>query len=163
MSRPVAALIALIAALTLVTGCGEAAEKASEEQIEEAAEAQGDDVDVDIEDDEITVEGEDGSVTMGGKLPEGFPEDDVPLVDGDVVVAMGAEGEGFQVNLAVDGEPEAVFDEAVGLLEDAGFATEDETAVGAMSASLTSPKYTVSVLASGASGATTVSYVVEVE
>lgn len=80
-------LLAVVPAALLATslvGCG-LAEDAVKDQVEDAAKSEGVDVDLDnIEDGEIEIDSTDGGVTTG-KLPNGFPTDEVPVVDGDIL------------------------------------------------------------------------------
>ena len=164
MSRRRTVLVALLLGSTLVLGgCGSDEDRA-EDAIEEAAQDAGEDVEVDVDGDEITIENSDGTVSMGGDLPEDFPEDDIPLVDGDVQLAMGAAEQGWQISIYVD----AVADEAVGgavaRLEGAGFALDDETAMGDVgSATLSSDAYAVYLTGTTAGTQTTLLYSIEVK
>jgi hypothetical protein len=156
-----AAFAALVLALS-ISGCG-GDDKAAESAIEEAAENAGEDVDVDVDDDEITIENSDGSVTVGGDLPEGFPAEDIPLVDGDVLMAMGASGQGYQVTLDVDDAPADAMAAARALLEGAGFTVDEEGVMGTLyTATLSSDAYSVYLTATEADGRTTLIYAVEV-
>lgn len=166
-SRLVVAALAALLSVGALSGCGEkATEKAAEKQIEKAAEANGEDVNVDINGDEVSIDSSDGSVVIGtGDLPEGFPEDEVPLVDGEILVGTSSEGDGYMVSIKVDGDPGTAMDEALSLLEGAGFENPaqagDIVAEGA--AVLTSSKYSVMVMAADDTGDTAVTYIVSVE
>jgi hypothetical protein len=166
MSRrrsPFAALVALATSSALLLGGCSSDEQKAEDTIEQAAEDAGESVDVDIDGDDITIENSDGTVSMGCNLPAGFPVDDIPLVDGDVMLGMGAEGEGFQVTIAYDGAPDEAMQEAVDLLEGAGFEVDESGDFGGMqTATLTSDAYTVYVSATDAEGQTALIYAVEV-
>lgn len=167
MSRtrsPFDLLLAGLLGLTLALGASAcSSDQTAEEAVEQAAEDAGEDVEVDVDGDEITIESSDGTVSMGGDLPDGFPEDDVPLVEGDVLVAMGAEGQGFQVSLNVDMSAAEAMDEAVALLEGAGFTVEETAEMGTMqTAALTSDAHQVFLTATDESGDTTLIYAVEV-
>lgn len=164
MSRRRSALVALMMGATLaLVGCGGSDEERAEDAIEEAAEEAGEDVDVDVDGDDITIENSDGTVSMGGDLPEGFPEDDIPLVDGDVLLAMGGEGQGWQVSIAVDAGAEDAMAEARGLLEGAGFTVDEEAVMGDMTtATFSSDGYNVYLTAAEAEGQTTVIYSIEI-
>ena len=163
MSRRRSALVALMLGAALALGgCGGSDEERAEDAIEEAAEEAGEDVDVDVDGDDITIENSDGTVSMGGDLPEGFPEDDIPLVEGDVLLAMGGEGQGWQVSLAVDSSAEDAMAEARGLLEGAGFSVDEEAVMGEMStATLSSDAYNIYVTAAEADGQTSLIYAIE--
>ncbi|WP_309649105.1 hypothetical protein [Nocardioides sp.] len=92
-----------------------------------------------------------GAVT--GALPEGFPVDDVPLVEGRISQATAGEeageDEGFVVILQVDGTGDAVLAEAVGLLTDAGFTVTQsvggDAGSGFAGSSLTKDSFTVTI------------------
>lgn len=121
-----------------------------------------DGVSVDTSDGEVTIEGEAGTVSGGtGKLPSGFPSDDVPLVEGDVQSGMAidqAEQKGWSVVLLV-AEPDHAA--AVSLLTDAGFVQAGEFSAGGSEASqLTSRDWDVLVSTSTAGGTATVTYTV---
>jgi hypothetical protein len=163
MSRRRSALVALMLGAALALGgCGGSDEERAEDAIEEAAEEAGEDVDVDVDGDDITIENSDGTVSMGGDLPEGFPEDDIPLVEGEVLLAMGGEGQGWQVSLAVDSSAEDAMAEARGLLEGAGFSVDEEAVMGEMStATFSSDAYNVYVTAAEADGQTSLIYAIE--
>ncbi|QAY73567.1 hypothetical protein ET445_09670 [Agromyces protaetiae] len=71
-----------------------------------------------------------GDVSLGGDLPEGFPKDEVPLVDGEILFAAGndAEGEtGWLVTVKATGaDPVA---DAVAKLEAAGYTEPTDVGV----------------------------------
>lgn len=81
------ALVALLAAVAL-TGCGFAAEQASEAIVEGGT---GADVEIDDDGESVSIETEEGSVEISGgdsaTIPDGFPSD-VPLYDGDLVMSQ---------------------------------------------------------------------------
>lgn len=141
-------LAATAVALTLplaLAGCGEAAENAAENAAEKAIEdANGGNADVDIDGDEVTIENGDGSVVVGGGgLPDGFPEDAVPLV-GEVTSGTAVDsgqGAGWTIGTESDGDVEDVFAEAVAKLEAAGFT--NQSTLGGTSANLTGEEYGV--------------------
>ena len=159
---------ALAAALPLLlgaTGCGgtdeitdKAVEKALERQLEGAGEG---DVDIDFDSDsgDLKIETDDGTITAGGELPPDFPSDDVPLVEGQVVQAIGgADGMGgFLIILERPGSADEAMAEAVELLEEAGY-TPDSDMVAAGITQLSSDAYDVVVAAADPSGTATVTY-----
>lgn len=152
----IAGVLAAGLLLPALAACG--GETLAEQAAEQAAEDAGTDIDVDIDDDEVTIEGEDGTYTVGSKLPDDFPTDDVPLVDGDVVSAQSIAGSSFTVIIATDSSAEAAIDDAVGLLEDEGFAvTEDSPMASAGGAELSDGSYLVKLLATEG----TINYVIE--
>ncbi len=81
-------LLAVVPAALLATslvGCG-LAEDAVKDAAEDAAKSEGVDLDLDnIDDGEIDIDTTDGGATTG-KLPKGFPTDEVPVVDGEILV-----------------------------------------------------------------------------
>ena len=116
-------LAAAAAVLTLplaLAACGDALENAAEKAIEDAANENG--VDVDIDGDDIGVETTDGSFVTG-KLPDGFP--DLPLVDGEVLAGGHTKNpEAWNATIKVaepGGDTTAPFDAAESALLDAGF------------------------------------------
>lgn len=132
-ARPLAprarrALAAVAAATVLPLGlsaCGgdDRAENAAEKALEDA---NGGEVDVDIDGDDVKIEGSDGAVQYGAGLPDDFPEDDIPLV-GEVSVGSSSStgGEqGWTIATATDQSPEDAFAEAKEELEGAGFAVD---------------------------------------
>lgn len=121
---------ALAITSVLVAGCGAGdtvAENAAEKAIEDGVEA---DVDIDSDDGSVSVEGEDGSFSSSTRMPDTFPVDEVPLIDGEVVTGTTIEDDGGQVwtvALEVDGTAEEAFDTALSLLKSAGFTVEFES------------------------------------
>ena len=156
-------LVVGAAALTFaVSGCGaedELAEKLTEEAVEGAAGG-----DVDIEEDGVTITGEDGEeATIGTKLPDDFPVDDVPLMEGTVLSATAVDGATYMVMLEVEGTPEEAQEEALGMLTDAGFTSNSETSTeGFFTADLTKDGYQVGLSSFDNVGATNLQYVVGV-
>jgi hypothetical protein len=154
MLAPALAVVALVTA-----GCGggaseQSAESSIEKQIEEET---GGDADVDIDGDEVTIETSDGTLEAGtGNLPEGFPEDKIPLVEGEVLVGIKAEG-GFQVTVKYDGTPADAFAAASSLLTGAGFEAAEGGPVGD-TGMFEGNGYEVMVGAADATGDTAVSY-----
>ncbi len=75
---------ALLAATSLV-GCG-LGEDAVKNAAENAAKDEGVDLDLDdLEDGKVEIDTTDGGASTG-KLPKGFPTDEVPVVDGEILV-----------------------------------------------------------------------------
>lgn len=159
--------VAVVPALTLtlaVGGCGaedEVAERLTEEAVEGAA---GGDADIDIEDDGVTITDENGEqASIGTKLPEDFPVDDVPLVEGTVVSATAVDGATYMVILEVEGTPEEAQEQALGMLTDAGFSSDSEmNAEGFFSSELSKDGYGVTLSAFDNTGTTNLQYVVAV-
>lgn len=156
--------LALAATAALVLGGCSSDEKQAEDAIEEAAEDAGEDVEVDVDGDDITIENSEGTVTMGGDLPEGFPEDDIPLVDGTVIMGIGATGQGYQITIQVDSDVADAVDEASGLLEDAGFTLDESGSYGDLeTATLSSDAYGVVLSGASAEEGATLSYSIEIK
>lgn len=152
----------VLAALATTTSCGgdDVAENRAEDAIEDAS---GGDADVDIDGEQVEITTSEGTVTMGkGDLPDGFP-DDIPVIDGEIALAMGAADAGYQVSLIVD-DAEAAFEQAVAELEDAGFTKEDGSEMlGVNTVALTRDDQTVILSAGGEGDATMLSYTVALE
>jgi hypothetical protein len=73
--RVVAGSAALLAGLGALTACGD----------DGTTVAAGDGGTVKVDKDKLTVESSEGTATIGKDLPDGFPIDDIPLVDESVV------------------------------------------------------------------------------
>ncbi|MFW7413713.1 hypothetical protein [Demequina sp. SO4-18] len=136
-------ILAPVAAAGLVlSGCG-AAENLVEGAMEEAVErgiegATG--ADVEAGEDGFSVKTEDGEFSVGGdgSLPEGFPEGDVPLVDGEIIQTAKVSdsgSDGYSVTMQVGGTIEEVHADALAKLEGAGFASAGEVDMGEMKSS----------------------------
>lgn len=162
MKRIVAGLAGAALILTTTTACGgdEVAERATEEAIEQLAESEGVEVDIDADGGEVSIETDEGTITTGQDLPEGFPVDDVPLIDAEVVSGLGQAGaqEGWVVTMQSDASAEDAYADAVALLEDAGFAVEAE--LTATQGGYTSDAWTVFLVADDSAGSTTITYAV---
>jgi len=129
-------------AIAGVAGCD--AEDTAERLVEEAG---GDDVDIEV-----------------GDLPEGFPKDDVPLPDADIVsgTTLGSGNEQVWTVIFNVGEVEPAADDYRGKLEDAGYQVDDsfssETAPGqdvageVVSFTATGNDYLVNVFGGGTGG-----------
>ncbi|QYJ03412.1 hypothetical protein KUV85_13895 [Nocardioides panacisoli] len=144
MLRP--ARLALVAAVLglAVSGCGldqlaqEGAERAVEEAVEQGASG---DVDIDIDgEDGFRIEGEDGSFEVGATdLPDDFPSDLVPLVDGELIAsARVTEGEttNWSANFQVPTEAGDAFAGALAALESAGYEAAQTTQSGTYNTAL---------------------------
>jgi hypothetical protein len=95
------ALAALLAASAL-TGCGFAAEQATEELVEQST---GGEVEIDDDGESISIETEEGSMEISGgesaEVPDGFPSD-MPIYDGTIVMAQTFDAEeGTAYNLGI--------------------------------------------------------------
>jgi len=73
--RAVAGAVALLAGFATLSGCGDDGTTVSS----------GSGSKVTVDDDKVTVESSDGTATIGMGLPDGFPTDDIPLVDESVL------------------------------------------------------------------------------
>lgn len=156
MTTAIARVTVAITLCLALTACGGG--------VEDLPGATPDGVSVDTsKDGGITVESEDGSFSGGvGKLPEGFPSDDIPLVKGEVQsgFAMDTTGQkGWSVVItgsAVD------HDKAVALLTAKGFSVEGTFGAGGgtMSTQLMSSKWGVLLSTSTAGGQSSTTYTV---
>lgn len=135
MRRIPTAVLGSAVALLAVAGCGEAAEKITEEAIEQSAGGEGD-VDLDFDEDggSVKVETEDGTIEYdvdgsGGELADDFPSS-VPVVDGFKVVTNASQtidGEkSFTASGTVDGDPEQIYADIVDEFESAGWETTND-------------------------------------
>lgn len=100
------------------------------------------------------------SISRDGKVPDGFPTDQVPLVDGEIVGGAGGPGgSGWAVQVRIDGIER--FEEAGTLLTDAGY-TGNISNSDATSGfgTWTGPAYTVTITVSGEAEALEALYVV---
>ena len=160
------ALVAGASAVVLslaVSACG-AEDELAEQVAEEAVEAAGDGQDVDIEEDGVTVTDENGEeASIGTTLPDDFPVDDVPILEGTVISATAVDGASYMVMLEVDGSPEEVHQEALSMLSDAGYADGTDTnAEGYYASTLSKEGFEVGVTSMAGDGSTQVQYVVTV-
>jgi hypothetical protein len=146
-----------------VSGCGAAEDEVAEQLTEEAVEAAGDGTEVDIEGEEVTVTDENGdSASIGTDLPDDFPVDDVPLLEGTIVSATGVAGESYMVMMDVEGEPETLHEEALGMLTDAGYTSDTEmTQEGYYATTVTKEGFSVGLTTVAGESATSVQYVVQ--
>ena len=135
-----AAAAAAIGLCLALTACGS--------DVEDIPGLTPDGVSVDTsKDGEVTIETDDGSgsFTSGsGALPEGFPADDIPVVEGDVqnaIVMNNDAEEGYAVIIAVKKADHA---KAVALLTAKGFTVKENFGGGGTeTAQLTSPAWSV--------------------
>ncbi|GAA4809970.1 hypothetical protein ACFQ0K_14830 [Nocardioides caeni] len=135
----------------------------SEDKSDDAADAAADDAAADAESQLEELEESSGvDVETGGDLPEGFPEDDIPLVgqveQGAAIDTPGAVG--WSVATSYDGAKDAALTEASEALTEAGF---DEQTAGAIpdGALFAKGDYSVTVaVVEDGSGSTLISYAV---
>jgi hypothetical protein len=160
------ALAPALAFTLLLSGCGagdEIGERLTEEAVEEAA---GGDADVDIDEEGLTVTDENGdSTSIGTDLPEDFPVDDVPLMEGTVLAATAVDGASYTVTLEVEGAPEEVHEQALAMLTDAGYTRDSDSemnAEGFYTSTLAKEGFEVSLTSMDNAGTTNVQYIVGV-
>lgn len=123
-------------------------------------------VKVDEDDGSITVTNSDGSATVGKGLPDGFPTDAIPLVEGTLVGSTTGDSGGpyaWTVLLQVGtGSPTSVMAEVKRALTGAGFRVTPGMAIPEMSTAVfKNAAYEVGVNAVRAEGKVTVTYVVK--
>lgn len=82
--RVLAGAAVLAAVLSLLAGCGDDAKTV----------VKSDDGKVTVDDGKVTVETDDGTATVGQDLPEGFPGDEIPLLDEKVVTGVQGQPDG---------------------------------------------------------------------
>lgn len=126
------AVLCLLAAMTLMAGCGGLAEKAAEKAIERAASQGGDSVDVDINQGGVTIKGDQGQteIQAGGKvsLPDGFPPE-LAYANGKLMSAVSTQNQGatsFGVIYSTSESVDAVYSYYLSALEKAGFTIENK-------------------------------------
>lgn len=146
------------------SGCGAAEDELAEQLTEEAIEQAGDGAEVDIDGDELTVTDENGdTASIGTDLPDDFPVDEVPLLDGTIVSATATDGASFMVMMDVEGDPEAVHEEALGMLTDAGYTSDTEmSSDGYFATQLSKDGFDVGVTSMAGESGASVQYVVQV-
>ncbi len=125
-SRRTRLLVAVPTALMAISlvGCG-LAEDAVKDQIEDAAKSEG--VELDLDDpSNIGVDTTDGGLVTGA-LPKGFPTDQVPVVDGQILAGTYTNNpKTWNATIEVGpagGDKTAAYDEAEAALLDAGLTT----------------------------------------
>lgn len=115
-------------------------------------------------DDEFTLENDEGTVTSGTKLPDDFPSDEVPLVEGTLISAVSVnqdDGRGFSAVIQTSKSADEAFTEAVALLTDAGYESSAQFAAsGSNLAGLEGPVYTVLVQQVDQGDGATISYTI---
>jgi hypothetical protein len=153
--RSLAGALVLLAGLSTVAACGDSGGTTVSTK----------DGKVKVDHDKITVETSEGTATIGKGLPEGFPKDDVPLLDEDVLSGVrGTSGGPFawSVVMKTSRSVEDVTAEVKKDFADAGYTEGQGTAMGDVAVlQFTSAKYDVGVTAARTSGEVTISYVVK--
>jgi hypothetical protein len=121
--------VTFLAAGSLLVGCGQIAESATEQLLEQAG---GGSMDIDIEGDNMTVQGEDGAMSMGGDLalPDNWPAEVPAFTDGSLVFVSvdtnaGSATGTWNTDLAVDDALASIR----GAAEGAGYAVESESQI----------------------------------
>lgn len=169
--RSTRTLLGLAAACTLLlaSGCSaeDVADRVAEKAIENAAGGEAD-VDLDVDSGEFKVETDEGSFSSGGSLPDDFPVDQVPLIDGDVIQAVSTQqagASGFVVLVMVDAGVEDALAEAEQRLLDAGYEGDPEMAdiPGMSVVQVVRAPYTVVLSSYEADGGSAINYVISVE
>jgi hypothetical protein len=152
--RSLAGAVALLAGLSTVAACGDGGTTVSTK-----------DGKVKVDGDKVTVETSEGTATIGKGLPDGFPTDDVPLIDEDVLSGVkGTPGGQFawSVIMQTSRSVEDVAAEVKKDFTDAGYTQGQGTEMGDVSVlQFTSDKYDVGVTVARTSDKVTVSYVVK--
>lgn len=152
--RSLAGGVVLLAGLSTVAACGDNGTTVSTK-----------DGKVKVEGDKVTVKTSEGTATIGKGLPDGFPKDDVPLLDEDVLSGVkGTQGGPFawSVVMQTSRSVEDVTAEVKKDFTDAGYTEGQGTAMGDVSVlQFTSDKYDVGVTAARTSESVTISYVVK--
>ena len=164
--RRTARTLGLLAAgaLLLATGACSAedlADQVAERAIENAA---GEGADAG----EFKVETDEGTFSSGGSLPDDFPSDEVPLLDGEVLQAASstqAGSAGYVVIVVVDEGVEEAVEAANQRLLDAGFAPDTDLAgiEGLSVKTLSKAPYTVLLSAYDTGDGTAVNYTISIE
>ena len=147
-------VIAVLAASLTLTGCGGKTVTTSD----------GSKVHVDGNGDSATIKTDDGEISVGKGLPDGFPKDDVPVIDATIIGgSKGAAGGPFAWSVVVqaDGDATDVFGEVKSKLEGAGFTSGQGMDMGEVhTGQFTSAKYDVSVNVAKTGDKVTVTYLV---
>lgn len=163
-TRAAAAALAALLPLTLVA-CGGSDDEDSSDRSGESSDNDGKDRSAEEKAAEDLAEslGEDGNASVDveiNDLPEGFPEDEVPLV-GEVTGGTTSDtpsGTGWSVTTSSDKSVEDAFEEAKSALLDAGY--EEQTVLEGQSALLRGDRYGITLVATSAGGSTVIGYTV---
>ncbi|CAN5116849.1 hypothetical protein BH09ACT12_BH09ACT12_19450 [soil metagenome] len=161
----------LAAGSLLFAGTACSAEDLADEVAERAIEnASGEDADVEFDSDtgEFSVETDEGSFSAGGSLPDDFPSDDVPLLDGTILQAASSTQQGssgYVVLVVVEESIDEALEAANQRLLDAGFVADPELAgIGGMDLiQVLKAPYSVLATAYETDDGTAVNYVISVE
>lgn len=169
------AATAALAALGLAScSPGDLLESAVESAVEKGIEsATGAEFDMDTDSGSFSIETEDGSFSIGtgGDLPDGFPEDAVPLADGEIVQSTKVseeDSDGYMVTMSVQGSLDDVFDKTDAQMKAAGYTEVGVTDMGeirsvAYEGTAGVDNVAVSFISDGDNGIVQVSYIVTVQ
>lgn len=154
-ARNLTGAIALLAGLLVLAGCGSDGKTV----------VTGNGDKVSVNGDKVTVDTGDGTATLGAGLPDGFPRDAVPLVDGKVVSGVkGTPGARFawSVVLQTSSSVEAVTAQVKKDYAAAGYRAGQASVMGDVSIlQFKNSTYEVGITASRTAGNVTVTYVVQ--
>jgi hypothetical protein len=152
----VALAAGVLAAGMLLTGCGQMAESATEQLLEQAG---GGSVNIDLEGENLTVEGEDGAMSMGGdlSLPDNWPSEVPTFSDGSMVFVTVDTAAG-SASAMWNTELSDATGSIKGAVEGAGYAIESESQLEGLQAfSATGNGYRLDITVAGDGTATSVS------
>lgn len=123
------------------------------------------DVSVSKDGTDTTIKSDEGAASVGsGKLPDSFPADDIPLIDGQILAAIAVDqsgGVGWSVSILADGAGQDAFTEGVNRLKAAGFREESAMSGGVTTSQLTNGTYRVLIATTDQGEQATVQYAVE--
>ena len=152
--RSLVGTVALLVGLSTVAACGDNGTTVTTK-----------DGSVTVDGDTATVETSEGTATIGKGLPDGFPKDDVPLVDDKVLSGVkGSSGGPFAWSVVMQTSKSIsdVTAEVKKDFADAGYTTGQGTEMGDVAINqFTSSKYEVSVTAAHTGGSVTITYLVK--
>lgn len=155
--------VVLVAGLGAAAGCGDDKTGDTRTGVTKGSDKVSADTDTDTGD--VTVDTQAGTFTAGKDLPEGFPTDDVPLVDEQVLsgVKGGADSSiAWSVVLTTSRAVDDVTAEVKKAFADAGYQAGQGSNLGDVSVlSFKGDTYDVGVTAARTDGGVTVTYVVK--
>lgn len=110
-----------------------------------------------------TIKTKDGTITAGKGLPDGYPKDEVPVVDGTIVGASNNTGAyAYSVLVQTKGTPAEVMAAVTAKLTGAGMTKGEGNEMGSVSiAQFSSDKYEVAVTVAAAEGNTIATYAIK--
>jgi hypothetical protein len=154
--RALAGAVVLIAGLGTLTGCGDDGKTVVTKD--------DDSVSVDTDDESVTIDSDDGSVTAGQGLPDGFPSDDVPLLDEKIASGAASDAGGQSGWTVIMQTSRAIDDLTAEVKEDfaaAGYTVGEAMEAGDVTAlQFENDQYEVGVTAARTVGNVTVTYLV---